>query len=245
MKKSITMAFLLLAGVVSAQSNLGDVVGTVLSSDESKEPIVGAKPYIDAGDARYYAVTDIDGRFRISAIPAGTYSLNIIYFGDTMSNIKVDVPIDGYANIGEIRFKSGFLTVAVINVVSEDGSMKLDYSDVPAPEMTAKEIRQSAVRTDVSKLISSMTTDVKRTDDGELVFRGARKGDMIYYMDGVKTNELNPVPSASIGRIKVYSGGLPAKYGDTLGGVVVMESLSYFDLYRAWYGEQVKSGKIK
>jgi hypothetical protein len=43
--------------------------------------------------------------------------------------------------------------------------------------------------------------------------------------------------------MQLYTGGLPAKYGDTLGGVVVMESKSYFDLYRAWQSEQLKAGK--
>jgi hypothetical protein len=32
----------------------------------------------------------------------------------------------------------------------------------------------------------------------------------------------------------VYSGAIPAKYGDTTGGVVVMETLSYFDLLREY-----------
>jgi hypothetical protein len=29
----------------------------------------------------------------------------------------------------------------------------------------------------------------------------------------------------------VYSGGLPAKYGDTMGGVIVVETKSFFDMY--------------
>jgi hypothetical protein len=67
-----------------------------------------------------------------------------------------------------------------------------------------------------------------------LVFRGARKGDMIYMIDGIKANDVVNVPSVSIGNMMVYTGALPAKYGDTLGGVVVVETKSYFDLYRAW-----------
>jgi hypothetical protein len=41
----------------------------------------------------------------------------------------------------------------------------------------------------------------------------------------------------------VYTGGLPAKYGDTLGGVVVMETKGYFDLYRQWEANEIKTGK--
>jgi hypothetical protein len=30
----------------------------------------------------------------------------------------------------------------------------------------------------------------------------------------------------------IYTGGIPAKYGDTMGGVVVLETKGYFDLLR-------------
>ncbi|MFN6075408.1 MAG: hypothetical protein ACK46Y_07555, partial [Fluviicola sp.] len=83
-------------------------------------------------------------------------------------------------------------------------------------------------------MIANTSSDVKKSDDGELVFRGARKGDVIMYLDGVKMTEIQNVPSASIGYVMVYSGAIPAKYGDTNGGVVVMETLSYFDLLREY-----------
>ena len=63
-------------------------------------------------------------------------------------------------------------------------------------------------------------------------------------MDGIKSNEVGTVPSCAIQRMKIYTGGLPAKYGDTMGGVVVMETKSYFDLYRDWYGDQLEKGNF-
>jgi hypothetical protein len=38
----------------------------------------------------------------------------------------------------------------------------------------------------------------------------------------------------------VYTGGLPAKYGDILGGAVILETKSYFDLYRQWQAENAE-----
>jgi len=38
--------------------------------------------------------------------------------------------------------------------------------------------------------------------------------------------------------MEAYTGGIPAKYGDTTGGVVILETLSYFDLYNAWLAGQ-------
>ena len=51
-------------------------------------------------------------------------------------------------------------------------------------------------------------------------------------LDGVKIRENVPnVPSSGISSMSVYTGGLPAKYGDTTGGVVVIETKSYLEHY--------------
>ena len=42
------------------------------------------------------------------------------------------------------------------------------------------------------------------------------------------------LPSSGVGSISVYTGGVPAKYGDTTSGVIVVESKNYFDLYNQW-----------
>ena len=89
-----------------------------------------------------------------------------------------------------------------------------------------------------------MSTNIQEIEDGLLVFRGARKGDVLYIIDGVKTREDVQVPSVSIGRVTLFTSGLPANYGDTLGGVVAIESKSYFDLYREWIQTQLKAGNF-
>jgi hypothetical protein len=104
--------------------------------------------------------------------------------------------------------------------------------------MSSEEIKRSPLKFNQTAMIAAMSSDIKVADDGQLVFRGARKGDMIYMMDGVKMNAVSKVPSCSIGEMMVYTGGIPAKYGDTTGGVVVMETKSYFDLYREWKSSQ-------
>lgn len=241
MKKLIIIAALGFIHQVNAQGSLGDVVGTVLENGTTKG-VYGAQVFILDQDRKYVGSTDADGGFRISAIPAGNYLLNIKYYGDTMSGIKVNVPIDGYYNTGDINFKSGVLELLAIDVKADDGSIKLQYGELPVKEITALEIDKSPLKFDVKGLIASMGSDVRLTDDGELVFRGARKNDMLYLVDGVKASEIGGIPGVAIGRMMVYTGGLPAKYGDTMGGVVVLETKSYFDLYRQWEAEEIKKG---
>ncbi|MCF8433500.1 MAG: TonB-dependent receptor [Crocinitomicaceae bacterium] len=241
MKKLIIIAALGFIHQANAQGSLGDVVGNVVEKGTTKG-VYGAQVFILDQDRKYIGSTDADGRFRISAIPAGEYLLNIKYYGDTMSGIKVKVPIDGYYNTGNINFKSGVLEFLAIDVKADDGSIKLQYGELPVKEISALEIDKSPLKFDVKGLIASMGSDVRLTDDGELVFRGARKNDMLYLVDGVKASEIGGIPGVAIGRMMVYTGGLPAKYGDTMGGVVVLETKSYFDLYRQWEAEEIKKG---
>jgi len=40
--------------------------------------------------------------------------------------------------------------------------------------------------------------------------------------------------------VAVYTGGVPAKYGDCTGGVVVIETKNYLSLYQEWLATQSK-----
>jgi len=238
------MIALFIAGNVSAQQALGEVVGEV-TEGETAIPMVDARVYIEDGTRIYQAKTDLDGRFRISAVPAGEYMVNIRYDIDTMKNIPVTVPMNGLGNIGVIAFNASYLELEGATATAYTNEMKLIDGNLPVVTMTAKEISVSPVKFNLKGLITSMSSSVRQTADGSLVFRGARKGDMIYMIDGVKvTGDAGQIPSVSIGYMQVYTGGLPAKYGDTLGGVVVIESKSYFDLYRAWEAQQIREGKM-
>jgi hypothetical protein len=241
MKLFAATLFTLFSFLSNAQVALGEVIGEVIDFNQNIG-LVDAHVYIDDHGKRYQTKTDIDGRFRISAIPAGTYLVNIRKGNDTIQDIIVNVPMDGFANTGRILFGEKITEIEGAKVVAKRDEIKLIDGNLPVKTLTAEEIDKSPLKFDIKGLVSSMTTDVKMTDDGELVFRGARKGDMIYLIDGVKTSDAGNVPGASIGRMMVYTGGLPAKYGDTLGGVVVMESKGYFDLYRSWEAEQIKKG---
>ena len=236
----LAIVTLLSVGSIYAQTALGEVIGEVHNSDESG--MFGAHVFIDDNGARYQTTTDVDGRFRLSAIPSGMYELIIRKGKDTMPSILVNIPIDGFDNIGVVPFVSSTVEKKAV-IITVDRGLKLIDGNIPTLSLTSEEIERSPVKFDIKKLVTSMSSDVRQSEDGELVFRGARKGDMIYLIDGVKTRDAGSVPSVSIGRMQLYTGGLPAKYGDTLGGVVVMESKSYFDLYRSWKVAQLKAQK--
>ena len=240
MKNVIVIAALFLSGLSFGQAALGEIIGEVVDA-KSNTPVYDAHVFVDDNGTKYQAKTDPDGRFRISAVPAGTYVLNVRIDQDTIRDIIAEVPMEGFFNAGVIQYFSSIQDQqATIVVANDPNKVKLVDGNLPVATLTAEEIARSPVKFSVKDLVSSMSSEVRRTDDGELVFRGARKGDMIYMIDGVKTRDAGSLPGVSIGRMMVYTGGLPAKYGDTLGGVVVLESKSYFDLYRKWEAEQIR-----
>ena len=244
MKNALIIIALVFAGQVSAQQALGEVTGYVFEYG-TKIGLIDAKVVIEDFGSVYQAKADFDGSFRISAIPAGTYAVNILYQGDTMSGLTVSVPMNGIGRMGDIEYTGGFIDKEGVVVTANNNEMKLIDGNLPVKEITAEEIAVSPVKFDIKGLVTSISSNVRQTADGSLVIRGARKGDMIYMVDGIKVREdAGQIPSCSIGYMQVYTGGLPAKYGDTLGGVVVVESKSYFDLYRAWEAQQIRDGKM-
>lgn len=243
MKKILILALALFGMTpVFGQNSLGEVLGEVVDKDGA--PIWDAHVFIDdVFGQRYQAKTGTDGRFRISGIPAGEYLMNVRQYEDTMKNILVDVPSDGFFQAGEITFEGGLAKIlekeAIVITVNRNG---LIDGNLPVKELSAEEIQQRPDKFDIKSMLSTMSSDIQLTADNEIVIRGARPGDLLYLVDGVKAAEIGSIPSAGIGRINVYTGGIPAKYGDTMGGVVVMETQSYFDLYRAWRAQELKAG---
>lgn len=222
-----------------AQMGLGEITGTVIQKG-TKEPIYDLRVFLMDGDKRYNARTTIEGRFRISAVPSGKYFIYLLKDGDTLRTPEpFYIPVDDIVQVGALEYSNTYTELKPL--VATANRLRLTGGFLPIKKLTSEEIKTSPVKFDIKSLTASLTTDVKLMEDGSLVFRGARKGDMIYMVDGIKvTGELN-LPSVAIGSMFVYSGGLPASYGDTMGGVVVIESKSYFDLLRDYDSAQLKA----
>jgi outer membrane cobalamin receptor len=129
------------------------------------------------------------------------------------ANVELNVLI-----IEELRYK--------------DSERLIKVEDPTAMTMTSKEIEKSPLLREPVDLIATMPGVTKK--GGQLYFRGARSDAILYFIDGVKNRGSGlGIPSSAIGEITVYTGGIPAKYGDVTGGIVVVETKSYFDLYNA------------
>lgn len=64
----------------------------------------------------------------------------------------------------------------------------------------------------------------------DISVRGARTDANLYFIDGVKTQSAI-VPQSAISSVTMYTGGIPASYGDVTGGVFVIETKSANNFY--------------
>ncbi|MBS1568305.1 MAG: TonB-dependent receptor [Bacteroidetes bacterium] len=215
----------------SIAQDTGEIHGKVLDAAGEALPYCVVRAV--QGERSLGAETDLDGRFVLKPLPVGTYEISMIYSGyntRVIEGVRVDPGL--ITRLADATLETMLGTVVVERERWEEPLIRPD--DPSRMVMTNTQIKTNAVRKDPVKLIASMTPGVtKAQHSDELYFRGSRAGAMAYYVDGVKVTGSNPgVPPDAISRVSVYTGGLPAKYGDVTGGVVAIETKSYFDLYQ-------------
>lgn len=207
----------------------GTIKGKVL--DPTGLPAIGANVYTYVGGSLRGASTDLDGRFTIKPLPAGTYTLTITSIGfDTLIIEGIKVKGDGLVILPEKQMQYRSLGG---HIVVGYRIPLIDKVEPSAIDVLPETFTNSATKTSLTTMIASQSSDIFQADEGEpMYFRGARAGSVVYLIDGVKSFSANDgFPSASIGSMRIYTGGIPAQYGDLLGGIVVIETKSYLDMY--------------
>ena len=82
---TLLTCFLMVAGMMTAQTQ--KVTGVVVSGSD-EEPVVGASVAV-RGVATLGAITDIDGKFEISGIPASARTLVVSYVGMATTEVTI------------------------------------------------------------------------------------------------------------------------------------------------------------
>ena len=220
---------------VNAQSNSGEIRGTVWEDSTKALGQPGASVYVMVGEDKIGSATDIDGKFVIKPLNPGSYTLTISYIGKT----TVTMPVTVRPNMA--TFENDIVLpedgIAMKELIIEEERIKLiDPEQTAVKSISYKDIKSNPNLRSPKKLLQSMTSDIVVSENGQDAYvRGSRSDASVYFIDGVKMTDAGNVPGVAIGNVTVYTGGVPAKYGDATGGVVIIETKSYFDLYNDWY----------
>lgn len=231
MKHAMTIWAAMLLTMPAWAQETGEIRGRVLDAAGEALPFCVVRAV--QGERSQGAETDLDGRFVLKPLPSGHYLLSVIHPGSNIREIEgVRVDPGLITTLPDVVLEATLGTVVVSRDRWEEPLIRPD--DPSRMVLTTTQIKTNAARKDPVKLVVAMTPGItKAANSEELYFRGSRAGSMAWYVDGVKVTGTNPgVPSEAISRISVYTGGLPAMYGDVTGGVVAIETKSYFDLYQ-------------
>lgn len=226
---------LLLTDPLSAQNYTQTLKGTVLDK-AVKTPLIGATVALISADPQRGAMTDVDGRFRLTDVPVGKHTLRITYLG-----YKEAVSANVTVNSGKeteliIEMEEDFLQAkeVVIRAGLEKQKPLNELSTVSARTFSVEETQRFAAAVNDPARMAASFAGVAMSNDGAnfISVRGNSPNGLLWRMEGVDIPNPNHFSSvgSSGGGISILSaqlltnsdfitGAFAAEYGNALSGV--------------------------
>lgn len=207
---------LLLGSLAFSQSDAGKISGKVTDEGDDNNPVELAtvRLFRDGGLVGG-ANTDDKGKYSISPVPPGTYSIVVSYGGKETKVEGINV-IANKTSFNDVVINTGATMETV--VIRSEKVFEKDQTSTGGT-VTGKQIRQSGLR-NVNTLAAIVPGVTENERSGGINIRGGRSNSTVYYVDGVKVRGLTALPQRSIEQLTVITGGTPAEYGDMIGGVI-------------------------
>ncbi len=216
--KAALALLVLAAGMVtevSAQS--GKIYGVVRERNGEVAP--GAKVSLKKDEMPVLgkgAYSDENGKYEISNLEPGTYTLVISYLGGENEHGESVVVSDNYVPTdlvaGEIIIEGGGPIM---------DRRVFDVDPIDKIGMTRDEMVQSGIRD--YKTVISIQPGVSQKDVGDpLNIGGQRSSGTVTVIDGNRMLGTASIPQAAVEQVMLLSGGVPSEYGDVNGGVITI-----------------------
>lgn len=213
---SLLVLFLGIQGVIFAQTT-GELKGVVLYDDGRPFELGGVLVYKDGIQVRGGSI-DFDGEYWIKNIPVGTYDVTIQGPGDVKKQIR------------SVRIEGGRITVLDVKDMSENVKLMDAVVVKGTPLIRPDETKQGDVldRNTLTKGnpardaigATKLVGGVVSIDGEKGSVRGSRQGATVI-IDGVKMRAGSTnLPQPAVEETQVILGGVPARYGDAVGGII-------------------------
>jgi hypothetical protein len=232
MKKLLLITLLGVSSMLNAQVSLGSIKGKVYATD-SLNVNSFARLSIEVDGNFIGAVAKIDGSYEFKDIKPGIYNIKVKRDTSYITFFGVEVNPD---QITMMNLYMPPVTSGVVDIIVERPKIDIEHVE----KINTEDIVHNINKRDPVAMVVQKMSEVSMDQNKNVIIRGSRAGDVIYYVDGVKMTTMQGIPGVAVRGMSVYTGGIPAKYGDTTGGVIILESKSYFDLYYAWKATQSK-----
>lgn len=238
----LILGILLITINYSFSQNSGTIKGQVFDEDQNPMPYVHV--YVEVAGNKIGDVTDINGNYTIKPLSPGMYDVRMTSMGYQEKIIS-----SVYVKPGDITFIKNQQMTAGISldpIVITAGKPLIDPGEPSVMTANAAELENMPDSRNLPNVIRTFSSAIQVSEGGnDIIIRGSRPGSSSYYVDGVKVDDLASIPGSGIGSISVYAGGIPARYGDLTGGVVVIESKTYFDFLNQYKAQERKREEMK
>jgi hypothetical protein len=227
MKKLLCCLIIISTMLSGIFAQTGGIRGRVLDV-KAQVTLPGVTVWVEIGKATIAVNTDEYGYFHIKGLLPGLYNVNMSFFG---YNTRIINSVSVNSN-QTTPLTDSYLTPNHLLPEIEIGEYKDKLIDTRTIDVIrAKDIKNIPNGRNLGTLLNAVIPAVYIVEETkEVYFRGARNGSVIYYVDGVKQRDSEyKIPGSAVSCVMVYMGDVPAKYGDFDGGVVVVETKSYFD----------------
>lgn len=220
MKKHITLSILciFLSTIVLGQTQLQ---GKVTDTTNGEPVLFGTVALYKGGVLLSGTETDLDGNYFFSDIDPGNYDVEVSYIGLQTQRITGVVVKEGKVTpLNFLMTEESQILDEVVVVGYKVPLIEIDNT-TSGSTLTAENIQ--ALPTKAISAIAATTAGVSVDQGGNISIRGSRNDATFYYIDGVRvnaTNAANLLPQAEIEQLQVITGGIEARYGDVIGGVI-------------------------
>ena len=214
-------------GVASAQTS-SSITGSVQSQDGQALP--GAEVIAESASFSRSAVSDTDGRYRLPALPAGTYTITVTADGfatsvrrDLELLLNSDVTVDFNLEVGTVN--------DVVTVTGSPALLDVSSSDTGSV-VTPRQIETLPVNgrdyLDLMQLVPGVqiSREKDQGSDEAAPILGERAGNAIFLIDGMPNRDefgsgvASQYTQDTIQEFEVITGGFKAEFGHGSGGVI-------------------------
>lgn len=224
-------AIILIAVLIGISSCLigqsGAIYGKVLDKDG---PLIGANVVVVGGGSTSGISAGSGGNFVVKPLNAGLYNVEISFVGyKTIKVVGVNVYNNKITYLDDVYLEVDAIIGGEVEIVEYKNKL-IDPDEPQKMIIDNKMLIKSPTAKNPAMLAQAYSSDVK-VENNRMIVRGSRPGSSTVFIDGVKMrDESSSVSSLIIGSMEIYSGGIPAKYGDVTGGVIIINTKSYFDI---------------
>jgi len=169
-------------------------------------------------------LTDSEGQYLITGVPAGTWEVKVQFLGYGVGNRKGVVVVAGKVVRVDFQLQERVVKQEAPVIVTGERSLVEVKQGTTVRSVTANEIRNMPVQTigDVLQRQAGISTDAD-----QIHIRGGRVDETIFVVNGVINRDLvtgqstaGDINARSVAEVNVATGAYDVRYGNALSGVV-------------------------